>query len=139
MHLRLTSLHDSMNRTVKYLLQVGHRICYKRCIGTPCELTFTRSSASVSKISDVALALWSMTASNPDVRVTTVERISFIDFFTFVCSCFGTWFGVSFLSLDPFGRKGRTTVVYVDADKSADKTGFDRARKLTQAWCKRHA
>lgn len=36
-----------------------------------------------------------------------VPVMTFIDYFSLMCACFGTWFGLSFLSLNPFRRLKR--------------------------------
>ena len=104
---KLNSLTDSRNATMqKWLINILDA-CYNDCFThTPCDLSYTRTQASVSKLGIRSLLLQSLVPPDPDIVVTANARMSFIDFFTFMSSCFGTWFGVSFLSLDRFWRHG---------------------------------
>ena len=108
-HLRLTTLFDAQNVTVKEHLDKSRNTCNGLCFSRTCELLLTRTYAAVSKIGDFSVAVRLMSPPDPETQVTAVHSMSFIDFFTFICSCFGTWFGISFLSLESYGRRKVTS------------------------------
>ena len=82
--------------------------CIKQCLGAfvYCQddysITYTTHSLQSSKdplelVVRTSKLLTKVTRSVPDM--------SFIDYFSFVTSCFGTWFGVSFLSIKTLTRR----------------------------------
>ena len=133
---KLTSLGDSRNDTLRELLDNKTHACYKNCFARPpCDLSYTRTLASVSKMGDDALNLRSLSPPDPDVVSTEVATMSFIDFFTYICSCFGTWFGVCFLSLDRFCRHDDEKKVTAGNKEQREivleSASFARAREVT--------
>lgn len=78
--------------------------CRKRCSFDACTYSYTKTSVQTRNISDVNLAFSVRTANDPDMISLTVAAYPFVEFFSFLCGCFGIWFGVSFLSIDPFAR-----------------------------------
>lgn len=72
--------------------------CYNRCLFTPCFYVFTKTATKVGRRSNAVLGIAYVTPNDPDTEITVVPVMVFIDFFTYICSCFGTWFGLSFMS-----------------------------------------
>lgn len=100
---RFNSLTDSRNETMHQFLREVEETCNSICFtGRACKISFTKTEASVEKSGNHSLAIRSMTSPYPDIVVTASPAMSFIDFFTFISSCFGTWFGFCFLNLYPF-------------------------------------
>ena len=106
-HLRPFSLADVRNSSLMRDVLPRVRGCMTRCHLTPCHLKFTKTTATLSMFRDFPFGVRSMAPRDPHVVTTAEPFMSFISFFTFTCSCFGTWFGVSFLSLDMFARRTR--------------------------------
>lgn len=73
--------------------------CTKKCTFKPCSGSFTASRARVRSVNDPSIGFALVTPVAPVIRVTARPSMSFVDFFSFVSSCFGTWFGISFLSI----------------------------------------
>lgn len=78
--------------------------CRKNCTSrfTPCIMFHSVTYTEVMKKSNESLELIVRTSKQPSKMTEAVRGMSFIDFFSFLCSCFGTWFGISFLSLQSF-------------------------------------
>lgn len=78
-----------------------HASCLKRCSFTSCHLRLGKTYTSAVKENiRTSFGFAAMTASEPDINVKANAFMSFIDYLTFIGSCIGTWFGLSFLSLD---------------------------------------
>lgn len=78
-----------------------HGRCKDKCAFTPCDWYISKTIATAVKDdADSAFGFTAMTANDPDIIVTAKPTMTVIDFLTFIGSCIGTWFGLSFLSLD---------------------------------------
>lgn len=99
--------NETDEQTVQLLTQYQRR-CHLNCHFKPCSLQFSITVALVVK-EDIgsAFGFTVMTPNDPDVIVTAKPAMTLIDYLTFIGSCFGTWFGASFLSLDPMSRRTR--------------------------------
>ena len=73
--------------------------CRRECDFTACESPFTKTRFQARLFKNFSLAIASMTPTEPDIHTVSQARMDFVEFFSFVCSCFGTWFGISFFSL----------------------------------------
>lgn len=76
--------------------------CWTRCDFIPCVEQFSKTESSLSEVAGVPMAITVTSPRDPDIIINASETMSFIDYFTYITSCFGTWFGLSFLSLNPF-------------------------------------
>ena len=106
-HLTLSSVRDARNRTLRSLFARFERTCEVACQQVVCEQQLTRTYATPEFRSEKLVGLALLAPLDPDLVTTAQPRMSFIDFFSFLASCFGTWFGISFLSLDPASRSRR--------------------------------
>lgn len=100
---------ETNNRITEY-----YDSCRKRCSFRACHLHFSKTvTRAVREKTGARFGFTIMTTSDPDTVVTAVMTMTHIDFLTFIGSCFGTWFGFSFLSLTRsfFGRWKRRTRV----------------------------
>lgn len=84
-----------------------YRVCEKKCTANNflvCRysFTFTRTTR------DVHVNIWNktgisvrlMTPFTADTQSHFVASMSFVEYFSFVTSCFGVWFGISFTSIN---------------------------------------
>ena len=118
--------------------------CDASCHSMPCADEYTRTKTSFSRLGKMHLGFALMSPQEPDVETSVQPTMSFIEFFSFVCSCFGTWFGLSFLSLESLLRRrhrmrmkvGRDGVAPVaQRSQQLDQQSFAHARECMQ----RHA
>ena len=94
------------NASINDLLVKTDADCKRRCVFFPCSIDFTRTALIVkTRGNKYSVAL--MTPNQPHTRLTSLPSMSFIDFFSLLSSCVGTWFGVSFLSLGLLTAKPR--------------------------------
>jgi hypothetical protein len=81
--------------------------CKKQCEFTPCVDSFTQTFARVSReyCDDLetceSLVIYSIINTQASIQTKAQPSMSFVDYFSFVTGSFGTWFGLSFLSLNP--------------------------------------
>ena len=82
-------------------------ICHRRCRFTPCKFDYSKTAARAMKDTSQDLRFSLLTSTDSTITITAQVTMSFIEYFSFVCGCFGTWFGFSFLSLNPAKIMGR--------------------------------
>ena len=98
---------DMRNRSKRDTFTSADRDCNRACAFAPCDVTYTRTSTTPAMRQETILGFALKSPPQPDTLMQFHATMSFIDYFSFVSSCFGTWFGISFLSLDPFRRRKR--------------------------------
>ena len=77
-----------------------HAECDEKCRINACEGGFTVTHTRQRQAEDSGIGFSLTTPINPRIDVKAQPTMFFIDFFSFLCSCFGTWFGISFLSIN---------------------------------------
>lgn len=92
------------------------RACQKLCFFRPCVEESSKTTLLPILKSNVTFALSSVTPVDPDTLSHVQATMSFVEFLTLWSSCFGLWFGLSFLSLDPHrvfpsGRRRERVIV----------------------------
>lgn len=107
--LKPVSYHLMQNKTFADSLDSLYKVCNKRCLFIPCHEFITQTSvrlsleicphfnAGVCK----GLNIYSIISKDALTKTEAKPSMSFVDYFSFITSCFGTWFGVSFISFDP--------------------------------------
>jgi hypothetical protein len=76
-----------------------YKECHDKCYFNPCLMLYTKTTIRTLVFKDFPLILASMTPTEADVKSESQATMSFVEYFSFICGCFGTWFGVSFFSL----------------------------------------
>lgn len=94
--------HDlEFNLTVKKLYYRFERKCNNLCKSIDCNVGYTVTS--VNKDPQVRFMSFNVLIPQfPYYQVEYSPKTKFIEYFIYVFSCFGIWFGLSFLSLNPF-------------------------------------
>ena len=79
--------------------------CIKTCLENPCNQDYTKTYA-YTRFFDVEnpVGFTLFSPLEPETLLESVPVQTFVEFFSFVCGCFGTWFGISFFSLLSFTR-----------------------------------
>ena len=99
---KILSWNDMKNKsTLRYFRdeRVNCRaLCGYRAV---CDYVYTRTKAVLHSNHYERLRLSAMTPFGPDVYITANPRMILIEFIVHVGSCFGLWFGISVLSMDP--------------------------------------
>lgn len=120
------SMYDSINTN-----------CKKKCPDSECikELVITHIERSAVSPLMFAQSL----SDSPSFIVFSNAKNSFADYLALVMSCFGTWFGLSVISLNPFKFKKKVGKVddvkfseHVLKEKIHAKVVMDRIKKIEQ-------
>lgn len=75
--------------------------CQSACKSTACRAGFTVTSSRYRYSSGAASVGFSLTVPVESlIELTSQPTMYFVEFFSFLCTCIGTWFGVSFLSIN---------------------------------------
>ena len=82
------------------LVQSFYDNCFKSCHFIPCFQSYTKTSFRTILFKNFSFAVSAMTPSEPDIETQSQATMSFVEYFSFITGCFGTWFGLHFLSLD---------------------------------------
>lgn len=102
-NLRPLSYEDVMNATILDQLLAAYKTCSKDCARPDCYevTTFTRVTSTDQDYLEIVLNV----QNEPSIEVIFQPTITFPEYFTYFLSCFGTWFGISVLALNPFKRE----------------------------------
>ena len=102
--MKYLNFEDLENTTVLNLVNKTEHHCYRVCSRSPCRQTisFTDAYSDYLKSEDSSLRIKSCVPASPTVHIESMPDIRPIDFFQYVCNCFGIWFGLSVMSINPF-------------------------------------
>lgn len=90
-----------------------HEICdITTCFSAHTSTITTSGWKELGKKSVMAVAYNS--PIDPDIQITSMAKMEFIEFIVYVCSCIGIWFGLSFMS---FYRLRKMTVTFMNRKK----------------------
>ena len=95
------SPQQEANETFRRQLLDMQQQCYRSCRYTPCDQQLSITSSSAAAMPGVSFAFNLCSPSTMDVHSTATPRLTLIELLSFTSGCFGTWFGVSFMSLAP--------------------------------------
>ena len=98
--------------------QKADDLCGSECLKNHCNQDYTKTHAYTRLYQSPNPVGFTLFAPlEPETVLISVPNQAFIDFFSFICGCFGTWFGISFFSLVSFTRREETSapVVYKDS------------------------
>ena len=104
LNVKILDVNDLENVSVAQFVENAQITCAEECSGVPCFQSVALSDTSISyePESNVSLKLISLGLNKPPVLTVTVPATRLIDFFLYICNCFGIWFGFSFLSMNSF-------------------------------------
>lgn len=122
---RVISYLDLMNKSVSNRLFELYEDCQSVCNRPDCheEIVFTR----VSEESHPTLAVKVNLPTEPSVSVHFYPILTFPAFLTYFLSCFGTWFGLSVVGLNPF----IPLTGYIEAKYKSKQTNATQVKKDT--------
>lgn len=92
------------------LFENENSACRQPCSYRECEFYYTTTDVLKERGSQKELWVKVMITYVPAVKINTDARTSFSEYLIYVCSCLGTWFGLSIRHLNPFG--GPATKAY---------------------------
>ena len=93
---------DLQDPDILALVSKNDRECQKECFFSPCLQQYTKTTVEPSFLEGEVLRLGLRSPVDPDIETEAVPVMRFFELFSFLCSCFGTWFGISFMTMDHF-------------------------------------
>lgn len=99
---KLIGSEDEKNESLLSFAEGVTQRCEDACFFIPCHVMYSKTSVNSLYLAHEAMVLEAMTSVEPTLGSNAIASMTFVDFFSFLCGCFGIWFGVSFLSIDPF-------------------------------------
>ena len=99
--IKILNVKDVKNDTLFDAAWLAIETCNKKCFLMPCfaAAAFTEISGYHNPENDGYLKLISMVPTKPALVIYSIPSTNPIDFFLYICNCFGIWFGLSFLTL----------------------------------------
>ena len=99
---KILSLNDMKNKSTQRFVHESQSNCLNLCGSRfSCDYTYTRTKAVMYTNDYGHIRISAMTPFGSDICIITHPRMILIEFVVHLGSCFGLWFGVSALSLDP--------------------------------------
>ena len=94
------------NSTVGSYNESVHNDCSKLFYRSDCDrnVTYTRSSLTTIGTGLSVTYCLKLSSQDPSFVIQSKEKIDLIDYVSFILGTFGTWLGISFLSLNPIPR-----------------------------------
>lgn len=108
--LRPVSTKDLVHPSLGPVIRSVSDACLRRFSPKTCYSYTTATQASLATIRYSSLGFALMTPTLAQAVVRTQATMYFVEFFSLICSCFSTWFGISFLSVRTFLRTTRLRV-----------------------------
>lgn len=78
------------------------KLCLKRCMFHSCVKSYTKTTIDHIFLENYTMGFYTRTPIDPITISERVPSMRFVEFFSFLCGCFGIWYGVSFMSVAPF-------------------------------------
>lgn len=126
---------DMRNVTFRAAYDEMIKECIGMCSFIPCHGTYTVTAFRAVKDDAIVLGVTVLTPTTLYMANTAIPLMSFIEYFSFVSGTIGTWFGLSFMSLEfmigKFGCRCRNT------RKVRSSSGSQRMTYLTSTYTTR--
>ena len=90
--------NESIASTISSLDKKCNKACNNNIASCKFSFTFTKVTAIDRRERGISITL--QTPFTADTFSEAIPAMTFVEFFSFIISCFGGWFGVSFLSID---------------------------------------
>ena len=93
---------DVRNESISSLAVNAFKSCSKKCHGFPCQTSISFTTADVYHRKQLTnLVLISLPPKAPTINVYYVPSTYPLNFFIYISNCFGIWFGLSIVSINP--------------------------------------
>ena len=98
--LKMLTPVDFQNKTISVFANESFEECYSLCkLRTECVTQFTRTT--IQEYQSGQLSFASVLPSQPHMSVYAIPVLNVIEYIVQVGSCFGMWFGLSIISMNP--------------------------------------
>ena len=104
--MKILSLKDMRNETVKSFVKETEHYCEERCSRPPCSYLVSFTNIYHKHHPLIKNIMFTpITESSPGYNIKLVPSMTTIEFIQFLCNPIGIWFGFSVLSLHPVNMK----------------------------------
>jgi hypothetical protein len=105
-NLRHFSFKDINNKSLLEILGNSTNECDKHCTQDLCKESYSVTTVRIMPYTlKNTINIAAGCPARPLVRIKFIPRMNTYEFILFTCSCFGIWFGVSIISLNPFDSR----------------------------------
>ena len=126
--LKMLTPIDYLNKTISMFANESFEKCYFRCKHkTECVTQFSRTTIQEYQSSQFYFA--SVLPSQPHMSVYAIPVLNVVEYIVQVGSCFGMWFGLSIITLNPIQRIKQ--IIFKDS-KRVVRSRHPRLFKLTK-------
>ena len=135
---KILNHQDMKNSSISKNIAEYKRSCRKKCSGDPCHEIVTFTASNIYTEESQYLTLVSILPSAPTIKIFYTPSTGPLQFFLYICNCFGIWFGLSILSLDPnalwqknkgFIKRNRVNPISNVRSQSVNVTRMARKRR----------
>ena len=99
------------NETLLQNVKLRNEECVAQCTGNLCRDWYTVTNLETLPLLRInTLSIVSRCSTRPTVFIQYLPRITFMEFILFISSSLGIWFGVSIISVNPFGGNNCTKI-----------------------------
>ena len=93
------SMSQLERENVSRVVQVSDDLCFSKCHRPSCFSQISITSGEAELYSTLRLIVF--TPSSPDIIVTEEVAFTLLDYFIYLFSCFGSWWGLCWFTLNP--------------------------------------
>ena len=135
---KILNHQDMKNSSISKDIAKYSRRCSKKCSGDPCHEIVTFTASNIYAEESQYLTLVSILPSAPTIKIYYTPSTGPLQFFLYICNCFGIWFGLSILSLDPhaFWQKNKGFIkkykVYLTSNRRSQAVNVTRMARKRQ-------
>jgi len=108
--LRHFNFADIQNKSLLDIIDKGNEFCAKKCNRKSCRTWYTITNVrGFHWMVNESVSLSSRCDLKPSIIVSHQAKLVFLDFFIYISSSIGVWFGMSIIKMNPFifNRKSR--------------------------------
>jgi hypothetical protein len=131
---KIISNSDMVDKEVRDFVSKTDKTCHTRCFFRPCRVEYSKTAVGAYYDSEIAMGFTMRSPTEPEVMSISESVMSFVEYFSFVTACLGTWFGVSFLHLNPFRYSRKESRNSIWEQRSAVRRGLNRRGHPFQPW-----
>ena len=123
---KILSSVDIRNKSIAEVILKASKNCRNHCAGYPCQQTVSQTSAkSYVKTKYRHLIFGLLVPQSPTINILYTPSTDPLNFFIYICNCFGIWFGLSMASFNP-------AFIWNNRDKLICRKSVDIEKKKTK-------
>lgn len=120
---------DLKNKSLDEKVEKIKKECRKKCSVNACNAKYGFTLVQLSRDPNYVLSMSELTPLYLDFLASAKPGMVMVEYFSFLMSCFGAWFGMSFLTLDPFSWKSMFQEQFVTVKQKIARIEKKKAAK----------